>query len=244
MKKIIMAILMAGIVAMAVGVPIAFGDAATEARVAGIPPVVETITISPDDDADTPGVQINPNPVSGGDKTVTITALVYCENGVDGVDTVTATIDPDIDGVAEPVTMTMQDGDPGPHKKNYQGTFELPPYQAAGLYTVTVTATHKKAGVASGSGVANFTVTGLKDIITTNGGGDFIRYKYEIMVRVFYAGNETEEKEVPKKGAVENGGSPEGEAKKGTCESAFALIVVILVILVLFFIIVRKRRKK
>ena len=63
---------------------------------------------------------------------------------------------------------------------------------------------------------------------------------YEIKGRVFYAGKETEEKEVsfevPKEEVVQK--------KEGIFEGAFALIAVILVILVLLFIIVRKRRKK
>lgn len=170
-KKKISAIAVACVVvAAAVGVPIAFcddKDAATSVKVRGIAPVVESITISPDDDAVTGGVQIDPNPFDSGSKTVTIIALVYCANGVGQVDTVSATIDPDITDVAEPITMAQLGGNPRAHRKNYQGTFALPPCQAAGDYTVTVTATHKKDGVADGTNTADFTVTQLMAMSTS-----------------------------------------------------------------------------
>lgn len=171
-KKKISAIAVACfVVAAAVGVPIAFcdaKDAATSVKVRGIAPVVESITISPDDDAVTGGVQIDPNPFDTGNKTVTKIALVYCANGVGQVDTVSATIDPDITDVAEPITMAQLGGNPRAHRKNYQGTFALPPCQAAGDYTVTVTATHKKAGVDAGTNTAAFTVTALLAMTTTD----------------------------------------------------------------------------
>jgi hypothetical protein len=171
-KKIVAIVVACTVVAAAVGVPIAFGDdtgAATQAQVEGIPPVVESITISPDDHGGTPySVEIDPNEFTAGNKPVTITALVYCANGVDQVDTVSATIDPDITGVVEPIAMTMLAGDPGLHKKNYEGTFELTPCQAEGLYTVTVTATHKKDGVDPGSKAEDFTVMALMAMSTTD----------------------------------------------------------------------------
>ena len=170
-KMKIVAILVACIVvAAAVGVPVAFGeDAPSEADVEGVPPVVETITITPDDEGGTPGVQINTNTVDTGDRTVTITALVYCENGVDEVDTVkVTTIAPAITGAAVPITMTMLAGNPGLHKKNYAGSFDLTPCQTGDVvHTVTVTATHKKDGVADGTNTADFTVTQLMAMSTS-----------------------------------------------------------------------------
>ena len=166
-KKIVAIVVACIVVAAAVGVPIAFGEkAATEAKVKAMPPVVETITISPDDDGYTDGVQINPNTVDTGSKAVTITALVYCANGVDDVGTVSATIDPDITGVTD-IAMTRQAGDPGENRKNYQGTFAFTPCQTAGRYTVNVIATHKD-GLASGSKEADFNVTKLMAMSTTN----------------------------------------------------------------------------
>jgi hypothetical protein len=79
---------------------------------------------------------------------------------------VSATIDPDITGVTD-IAMTRQAGDPGENRKNYQGTFELTPCQAAGRYSVNVTATHKD-GLASGSKDGDFTVTKLMAMSTTS----------------------------------------------------------------------------
>jgi len=168
--KKLAALVVACIMVAAVGVPLAICDdrgAHTTAKVGGVSPVVETITITPDDDPTTQGVQIDPNDFDTGSKTVTITALVYCANGVGQVDTVSATIDPAITGVGT-IAMAKQAGSPGTNKKNYQGTFELPPCQVAQAYTVTVTATHKKAGVAAGINTANFTVTALMAMSTTD----------------------------------------------------------------------------
>lgn len=180
-RKISAIVIACVVVAAAVGVPVAISDdtsAATSAKVGGISPVVETITITPDDYPGTPGVQIDPNPFDTGSKTVTITALVYCANGEGQVDTVSATIDLDITGVSEPIAMTKQGGSPAPHKKYYKGTFELPSCQAADDYTVTVTATHKKAGVDAGINTAVFTVTPLMAMSTTDvsfgGGADIV----------------------------------------------------------------------
>jgi hypothetical protein len=101
---------------------------------------VDSITITPDDDGTTPGVQIGPYP--GGAKTVTVSAVVSDPNGYEDISTVNITdIAPDpAHGDPSPVILVYQSGSGSGNTATYNGTFDMQFYDAPIEYTVTVTA--------------------------------------------------------------------------------------------------------
>jgi len=120
-------------------------------------PTVDSITITPDEDGSTPGLQIDPNP--GGAKTVTVTAVVSDTNGYGDISTVNITnITPDpAHGDASPVTLVFQSGSGSGTTATYNGTFDMQFYDAPIEYTVTVTA--KDTGGSSGTDSSTFNYT-------------------------------------------------------------------------------------
>jgi len=100
-------------------------------------PTVDSITITPDDDGATPGVQIDPYP--GGAKTVTVSAVVSDPDGFGDISTVNITdIAPVPAGDPSPVILVLQSG--SGNTATYNGTFDMQFYDQSDEYTVTVTA--------------------------------------------------------------------------------------------------------
>ena len=120
-------------------------------------PTVDSITITPDEDGSTPGVQIYPNP--GSAKTVTVSAIVSDPNGYGDIGTVNITdIAPDpAHGDASPTTLVFQSGSGSGTTATYNGTFEMQFYDASTEYTVTVVA--EDAGGLSGTDSSTFNYT-------------------------------------------------------------------------------------
>ena len=118
----------------------------------GNAPTVDSITITPDDDGATAGVQINPVPNSS--KAVNITAQVSDPNGYDDISTVKITdIVPDpTSGDPSPVTLNFISG--SGTTATYEGTFDMQFYDISTTYTVTVTATD--TGSLTGSNSSSF----------------------------------------------------------------------------------------
>jgi hypothetical protein len=118
-------------------------------------PTVDSITITPDDDDSTSGVQVYPNP--GGAKTVTVTVVVSDPNGCGDISTVNITnIDPDpAHGDPSPVTLVNQSG--SGTTATYNGTFDMQFYDLPDEYTVTVTA--KDTNGSSGTNSSKFNYT-------------------------------------------------------------------------------------
>jgi hypothetical protein len=118
-------------------------------------PTVDSITITPDDDGTTSGVQINPYP--GGAKTVTVSAVVSDPNGFGDISSVNITdINPDpADGDPSPVTLVFQSG--SVNTATYNGTFVMQFYDAPTEYTVTVTAKDKNGSSGTDSSTFNYT---------------------------------------------------------------------------------------
>jgi len=118
-------------------------------------PTVDSITITPDDDGATPGVQILPNP--GSAKTVTVSAIVSDPDGYGDISTVNITdIDPDpAHGDPSPVTLVFQSG--SGNTATYNGTFDMQFYDQPVEYTVTVTA--KDTGGSSDTNSSTFNYT-------------------------------------------------------------------------------------
>jgi len=114
-------------------------------------PVVESITITPDDDDTTPGVQIDPNP--GDNVTVNISAVVSDSNGWEDINTVAAVITGPGTVADSPVTLNLVSHDTT--TATFNGTFNMSFYYANGSYSVNVTATDM--GGLAGSGTENFT---------------------------------------------------------------------------------------
>jgi hypothetical protein len=120
-------------------------------------PTVDSITMTPDDDGATPGVQIDPYP--GGAKTVTVTAVVSDPNGFDDISTVTiidVTPDPAY-GDPSPVNLSYQSGSGSGNTATYAGTFDMQFYDAPTEYTVTVVA--EDMGGLSGTDSSTFNYT-------------------------------------------------------------------------------------
>ena len=141
-KNKIIAILMAGIVAMAVGVPMAMGgkEATTSANVGNVCPVITGITITPDDDTGTTGVQVNPNACPA-KKTVTVTVDVRDDNGYTDISSVKITDinpDPTSCGDPSPVTLGLKAG--SGTTATYEGTFDMCCCDKAQTYNMTVVA--------------------------------------------------------------------------------------------------------
>lgn len=101
-------------------------------------PIVECITITPDDDGYSEGVQIAPNP--GASKTVTVSAVVSDSNGYEDILTVAVTINGPSTVPESPITLSLVSHST-PTTATYNGTFNLSFYNLSGMYTVNVTAT-------------------------------------------------------------------------------------------------------
>ena len=148
-RKII-AILMAGMVAMAIAVPTAMSDTATtSASVNNVAPVVSSVTVTPS------SVTLNPCP----DTTpIKVEASVSDDNGADDIATVKITAltsgGSDASGnITEtlPVSMTYNTS-----TGKYEATLHLKCTTPNGSYTVKVTATDK--GSLTGTNTGTFTV--------------------------------------------------------------------------------------
>ena len=120
-------------------------------------PTVDSITITPDDDGTTPGVQINPYP--GSAKTVTVTVVVSDPSGYGDINTVNITdINPDpAHGDVSPVTLVYQSGSGSGTTATYNTTFVMQFYDAPTEYTVTVVA--EDTGGLSGTNSSKFNYT-------------------------------------------------------------------------------------
>lgn len=151
--------LLLGLVIAALLAGLAFAaptDTATTRVVVGnTAPTVDSVTITPDDDNVTAGVQVNP--VAGSTKTITVTTLVTDVNGVGDINTITAAFVGSIpgNGANVPLTCTNIDSD----TKSCTGTYDLLSDDTAQDYEIRVTATDTSA--ASGTGNGTFTYTSL-----------------------------------------------------------------------------------
>jgi len=148
-RKII-AILIAGMVAMAIAVPTAMSDTATtSATVNNKAPVVSSVTVTPG------SVTLNPCPDT---TTIKVEASVSDDNGADDINTVNITALKDSSGndasgnITEtlPVSMTYNSS-----SGKYEATLNLKCTTPNGSYTVEVTATD---GELTGKNTGTFTV--------------------------------------------------------------------------------------
>lgn len=157
---------MASIVAMAVGVPMAFGseEAATSATVGNAAPAIDSVTITPDDDGATGGVQVYPVPA--GTKTITVTADLSDANGYDDIASVTATISP---APANGASITMTAGTGSGTSITYTGTYNMQFYDNSTAYIVTVTVTDTDS-LSDNTPTATFTYTDATSITVTDVG--------------------------------------------------------------------------
>jgi parallel beta-helix repeat protein len=105
-----------------------------------IAPTIDAITISPDDDEVKDGIQVMPEP--GGNKTVTITAVVSDPDGYADIDTVIANITGPGVVADSPVSLSFV-SNTNATTATYNGTFNMSFYYANGTYTVNVTAIDK-----------------------------------------------------------------------------------------------------
>lgn len=138
MNTKIVAILMASIVAMAVGMPMAMcEDASTSASVNNIAPGVEITSI-------------NPNPANPSD-TVTVNGTLSDNNGIDDVSTMAYS-------VTDPGSTEIANGGITP-AASWSFSFDLDGAATAGTYTVSVTATD--------SGSLSDTATDTFEVSTT-----------------------------------------------------------------------------
>jgi len=146
-----MALLLAGIVAMAIGIPMAMSDTATtSASVNNVAPKVTEVTVTPG------SVTLNPCP----DTTpIKVEASVSDDNGADDISKVEITALEDSSGndasgnITEtlPVSMTYNSS-----SGKYEATLHLKCTTPDGSYTVEVTATDK--GPLTGTNTSTFTV--------------------------------------------------------------------------------------
>ena len=113
---------------------------------------VDRITITPDDDGATPGVQVDPYP--GGATTVTVSVVVSDPDGYGDISTVNITnIAPDpAHRDPGPVILVFQSGNV--NTATYEGTFDMLFYDAPIEYTVTITA--EDTGGSSGTDLSTF----------------------------------------------------------------------------------------
>ena len=147
----IIAILVAGMVAMALGIPMAMSDTATtSATVNNVAPEVTEVTVTPS------SVTLNPCP----DTTpIKVEASVSDDNGADDINTVNITALKDSNGndasgnITEklPVSMTYNSS-----TGKYEATLNLKCTTPNGSYTVEVTATD--SGGLTGTNTGTFTV--------------------------------------------------------------------------------------
>ena len=157
--KKLAALVVACIMVAAVGVPIVNGENAdVAATVSGKSPVINSITFSGTGVTGT-SVSLTPGPSATTTTPVTITAVIYCKNGPEAIDVVTADISPVIAGYSGPITMTEESTEPSAHTADYTTTIDIPSNTAPDDYTVTITATHRsKDGVVPGTGSNDLTV--------------------------------------------------------------------------------------
>jgi len=150
-KGKIIAILVAGMVAMALGIPMATSDTATtSASVNNVAPKVTEVTVTPS------SVTLNPCPNT---TLIKVEASVSDDNGADDINTVNITALNDSYGndasgnINEtlPVSMTYNSS-----SGKYEATFHLNCTTPDGSYTVEVTATDK--GGLTGTNTGTFTV--------------------------------------------------------------------------------------
>ncbi|MCW3135546.1 MAG: hypothetical protein N2V77_01190 [Canidatus Methanoxibalbensis ujae] len=150
-KGKIIAILMAGMVAMALGIPMAMSDTATtSASVNNVAPIVTEVTVIPS------SVTLNP---CRNTTPIKVEASVSDDNGADDINTVNITALNDSYGndasgnITEklPVSMTYNSS-----SGKYEATLHLNCTTPNGSYTVEVTATDK--GGLTGKNTGNFTV--------------------------------------------------------------------------------------
>lgn len=154
--KKLAALVIACIMVAAVGVPAVNGeDADVAASVSGMSPVINSITFS---GSDVSGTSVSLTPGPGITTPVTITAVVYCKNGHNAVTSVTADISPVIGGYSGSITMDKGTPDLQAHTCPYTTTINIPSNTSKADYNVTVTATHRKAGVDPGVGSNDLTV--------------------------------------------------------------------------------------
>jgi len=119
-----------------------------------IAPTVESITITPDDDGFTVGVQIDPVP--GGNKTGNITVVVSDGNGWEDIDSVVAVLTGPSTISDSPVILTFVSNS-SETTATFEGSFNMSFYYTSGDYIVNVTATDNSS--LTGSGIENFTYT-------------------------------------------------------------------------------------
>jgi len=142
----------------AVGVPIVYGGSATAgASVSGKSPVINSITFSGTGVTGTK-VSLTPGPSASTITPVTITAVIYCKNGPNSIDEVTADISPVIAGYPGSITMTEVSRDPPENTADYTTTIDIPSNTAKGDYNVTITATHRKVDIDPGTGSEDLTI--------------------------------------------------------------------------------------
>jgi len=152
-RKII-AILMAGMVAMAIGIPMAMSsdqEAATTATVGNVAPVVTDASVSPDP------VTMSPCPNT---TTITVTATVSDDNGWGDITNVNVTIPSIV--TDEPMTCTQSNATSGTCTVD----IALDCCTPATTYTATVEA--KDQAGATGTDTYTFTVSSTVDITVTD----------------------------------------------------------------------------
>ena len=117
-------------------------------------PVVDSITITPDDDNTLSGVQIDPYPDA--DRTVSLSVVVTDPDGWDDIDTVMAVITGPGSEADRSVSLSFVSNS-SLTTASFDGTFNMSFYSAAGEYSVNVTATDMSE--LEGSNTENYTYT-------------------------------------------------------------------------------------
>jgi len=155
--KGILAILMAGLMVLAMIAPAMSEDATTSAAVGNAAPDVSAVSVSPG------SVIMAPCPNT---TQITVTATVSDANGVGGIASVQITgISPTITGVGTPISMSWSANNSATEAE-YTATIDLPCCTAADDYNVTVTATDSSSS--SDTGTGTFTVNPTVAITVTN----------------------------------------------------------------------------
>ena len=131
-------------------------DLAMTATVGNVNPTIDIVTITPDDDNVTAGVQIDPNPLAN--KSVTITVEASDDNGFDDVASVTAAITGP-HAVADSPVALAKTGNIDTTTDTYAAAFNMEYFCTTGTYTINVTATDVNG--LKGSLTADFTFTSL-----------------------------------------------------------------------------------
>ena len=157
-KNKIIAILMAGIVAMAVGVPMAMGDqATTSASVNNKAPVVSSVTVTPSSvdlnpcpDATPIKVEASVTDANGADDIATVNITALTSGGSDASGNITETL---------PVSMTYNST-----TEKYEATLNLKCTTPTGSYAVEVTATDTGSLTGTNTGTFGVGVTCALDL--------------------------------------------------------------------------------